>query len=224
MTQWKWPFRLQFSLLGFLVGVLVISLAISHWNTSRRLQETELKLRELRDQLAHLSIDDPIKFHAISVETDDEHTWKWLLFIPKGARYQWNLACENIPQNAPPAKAGVIGISNEPYWEQDNEVLVTARLQRADDGNWTLSVTSKIGNSRNQMSGAALQIPAEKLEWMTSVPATDGRVIGSKGTEVLESGQPIILLQKRACEIQPSGDYLPSAGPMPGFMIWLSPW
>jgi hypothetical protein len=224
MTQPRSLFRVQFSLLGFLVATLVVCLAISHWNTSRQLTAAQSELRQLRDELGYISIDDRSKFHAVALDTGEPNTWQWRLFIPKGAKYQWNLACQDIPQRSPPAKAGMTGVSNEPYWERDNEVLVTARLREVDHGNWTLSVSSKIGDSRSQMSGATLKIPAERIEWMQSVPSTDGQVIGSEGTDVRDPSGPIILLQRRACEKQAGGSYSPSAGPMPGFMIWLSPW
>lgn len=102
--------------------------------------------------------------------------------------------------------------------------MVTARLREADEGNWTLSVTSKIGDSKYQMSGATLEIPRDKIEWMTTVPVTDGQVIGSKGTTVREADGSIILLQRRACEKRPIGSYQPSNESMPGFMVWLSKW
>jgi hypothetical protein len=100
--------------------------------------------------------------------------------------------------------------------------VLTARLREGQDGNWTLSIMSKIGDSKHQMSGGTLKIPREKIEWMSSVSATDGQVLGSCGTDVREVDGPIILLQRRACEKQPDGSYQPSNGPMPGFMIWLS--
>ena len=90
--------------------------------------------------------------------------------------------------------------------------------------NWTLSVTSKIGDSKYQMSGATLEIPRDKFQWMSAVSAFDGRVIGSNGTAVRETDGPIILLQRRACAKQPDGSYQPSVDPMPGFMVWLSKW
>ena len=115
-------------------------------------------------------------------------------------------------------------VSNEPYWDTENEVLVTARLRQQEDGDWTLAVSSKIGDSKNQMAGATLKIPADKIQWMSTVPSTDGQVIGSKGTAVRNPDGPIILLQRRACEKQPNGSYQPSQSTAPGFMLWLSRW
>ena len=112
-------------------------------------------------------------------------------------------------------------MSNEPYWETDKEVLVTAKLRRIDDEYWQLSVESRIGNTKHQMHGASLRIPNDKLRWTSEISSVDGRVIGSRGTVVRDPKGPIILLQRRPCERQPDGTYQPSPNPMPGFMVWL---
>ena len=214
-------FRPQMSLLTFLLLAALFCLGVSHWNNSRQLSTILPELRQLRDEQGQLSIEDESKFHAVALDSEP-NTWRWRLFIPKGVRYKWNIACEDIPQNSPPTRPGVSTVSNEPYWENDNEVLVTARLREGENGNWTLSVTSKIGDSDNQMGNTALKIPAEKIEWMTNVGSTDGRIIGSRGTVARDPLAPIILLQRRPCEKQPDGRYQPSEKTMPGYMIWLS--
>ena len=222
MNQDHKPFRPRVSLLAFLLAVTVVCLAVSHWQTSRQLASSQLELRRLRDEVGYLSVDDKSKFHAVALDTDEPNTWQWRLFIPKNHRYKWNLACENIPQHIPPAQAGSTTVSNEPYWETDNEVLVTARLRQNDNKSWTLSVSSKIGDSKHQMAGGTLTIPEDKMSWLGS--STDGRVVGSRGTAVRDPDGPIILLQKRPTDRRPDGSYGPSQGPMPGFMIWLSKW
>jgi hypothetical protein len=103
-------------------------------------------------------------------------------------------------------------------------VLVTATLRRHDDQQWRLSVESRIGESRHQMGGGSLEIPAEKLAWNnTPGPGFDGRVAGSSGTKLYEPSRPIILLQRRKLAKQADGSHAPSPDPMPGFMIWLQP-
>ena len=230
MNQEPAIIRPRFSLLTFLLCATVICLGISHWNTTRELASAQDELRVLRDEQGHLSIDDESKFHAVAIESPEPNTWRWRMFVPKGNRYKWNIACEKIPKNSPPSKAGVAGFSQEPYWETNNTVLVTARLFELEDGNWMLKVTSKIGGrskdsgreSKNQMSGATLKIPRDKIEWMSKTSSTDGRVIGSRGTVVRDPSGPIILLQQRPLEKQPDGRYRSSENPMPGFMVWLS--
>ena len=230
MNQEPAIIRPRFSLLTFLLCATVICLGISHWNTTRELASAQDELRVLRDEQGQLSIDDESKFHAVAIESPEPNTWRWRMFVPKGNRYKWNIACEKIPKNSPPSKAGVAGFSQEPYWETNNTVLVTARLFELEDGNWMLKVTSKIGGrskdsgreSKNQMSGATLKIPRDKIEWMSKTSSTDGRVIGSRGTVVRDPSGPIILLQQRPLEKQPDGRNRSSENPMPGFMVWLS--
>src|SRR5262245_6245067 len=152
MEQPPSKLRPRFSLLSFLLASATICLGVSHWNTSRQLAAARLELRKLRDELGYLSIEDRTKFHAVALQSGEPNTWQWRLFLPKGTSYQWNMACEQIPQSSPPARAGITATSNEPYWETASEVLVTARLREADNGNWTLSVTSKIGDAIHQMA------------------------------------------------------------------------
>jgi hypothetical protein len=185
-----------------------------------RLNEAERELRKLRSETGHLTIDDRSKIHVINVAVDEPNTWRWRLFVPKGQQYTWNLAAEDIPESDVPQRAAIRAGSNEPYWERDNEVLVTARLREEGD-HWRLSVESKIGDSKNQMSGGAMKIPAEKLAWNTEGASTDGQVAGSAGVEIFDPHDPIILLQRRPLALLPDGTYGPSPDPMPGFMIWL---
>lgn len=207
-----WRFR--FSLRWYLAGLLVLSLAVSHFLTSRQLGETRQQLVKLRDELGYLTIDDPAMVHAIALETHEPDMWRWRLYFPKGHRYQWRLAYEEIPSRGVP-RGGFTAVSNEPYWEKDSEVLVTAKLLRRDDGDWTLSVTSKIGGGGYQMGSVIMPIPAEKARWMSEVSVFDFSLLGDRGTKTLDPAGPIILLMRRPRGKQPGG------GPMPGIMVWL---
>jgi hypothetical protein len=217
------PPRAKFSLRTLLIVVAVICLAIGSYVVGRKLGTAEREVRKLRNETGVLTVDDPTKVHVIAVGVDEPNTWRWRLFIPKGHKYSWNIAAENIPRNKPPQKAGTSAHSSEPYWERDNELLVTAKLRQGEDGNWRLSVEPKIGDSENQMAGAALTISSEKMKWMTDgrASSTDGQVAGDRGVSVREPEGPIILLQRRPTERQPNGNDLPSPNPMPGYMIWL---
>ena len=216
--------RVRYSLGTLLIIVAVAGVIIGSYVVGTRLQQAERELRVLREETGRLTIDDRSQVHVINVAVDEPNTWRWRLFIPKGHKYSWNLAGENIPQLDVPQEAGVKVTSNEPYWERDNEVLVTASLRRQDDQHWRLSVESRIGESRHQIGGVSLEIPAEKLAWNnTPGPGFDGRVAGSSGTRLYEPRRPIILLQRRPLARQPDGSHKPSPDPMPGFMIWLQP-
>jgi hypothetical protein len=213
------PPRAKFSLRTLLVLVAVICFAIGSYVVGRKLSDADREIRKLRNEVGVLTVDDPTKVHVIAVNVDEPNTWRWRLFIPKGHKYSWNIAAENIPRHEPPPKSGTAGFSNMPYWERDNELLVTAKLRKGDDGNWRLSVDPRIGDSTSQLTGATLQISNEQIKWMTDGrgSGTDGQVAGDRGVSVREPEGPIILLQRRPTDA--SGQ--PSPNPMPGFMIWL---
>src|SRR5205085_11229962 len=108
-----------------------------------RLKQAERELQALRNETGQLAIGDRSQVHVINVAVEEPNSWRWRLFIPKGHKYSWNLAAENIPQFEVPQQAGIKAVSYEPYWERDNEVLVTATLRRQDDTHWRLSVESR---------------------------------------------------------------------------------
>jgi hypothetical protein len=212
--------------------VSVAGVIIGFYVVGSRLQRAERELQALRNETGRLTIGDRSQVHVINVPVEEPNTWRWRLFIPQGHKYSWNLAAENIPQLEVPQQVGVKALSNEPYWERDNEVLVTATLRplgvvpassAADDTHWRLTVESRIGDSKNQMGNASLKIPAEKLAWNTEGASTDGRVAGSRGTQLYEGRRAIILLQRRPVARRADGTYGPSPDPAPGFMIWLNP-
>ena len=215
--------RLQISIRTFLVVATIAILAVSHWNTSRQLQSAHVELRKLRDEAGYLTLEDRSLVHVMALESPEADAWRWRLFIPKGARYTWHIACEEIPMAAPPTLGKPwSSVSNEPYWNRDNEVLVTAKLLKNDDGNYTLSVRSKIGDSKDQMGGLAMQVPKEKLEWRSLSPSRHVHVLGKTGTETVEPDGPVILLFNRAMKRTPGGSAEIPDEPMPGFMVWMT--
>ncbi|MEX2316889.1 MAG: hypothetical protein WD669_07045 [Pirellulales bacterium] len=204
-------------MLMVIVSLLVV-VAVQSW----RLWKAEIELAQLRDETGKLTVDDRSKVHVIEVESDEPNTWKWRLFVPMGARYSWNLGYDEIPPEGLP-RAKMSGASNESYDEADKEVLITASLRQLESGDWILSVGSKIGNSQAQMGGASVKIPNVAMEWTRKVPSREGSVLGARGVETLNPGEPIVLLKWRSGEQKPDGLFGPSASPMPGYMIWMQP-
>ena len=58
-------------------------------------------------------------------------------------------------------------------------------------------MSSKRGDSKDQMGGATLTIPRDDMQWMSTVPATDGSVLGSAGVVAVDPAGPIVLLTRR---------------------------
>jgi hypothetical protein len=112
-------------------------------------------------------------------------------------------------------------VTNEPYWEGETEVLVTARLAQDSADTWRLSVDSSSAADGRGIGGTSLSIPDAALRWMREIPSSERGQLGSRGTTTLRPGQPIELLRVRTCVPDPNGGFIPSPAPQPGFMIWL---
>jgi hypothetical protein len=221
-------YRVTYSVLGLLLLVFAAALIVGYVVNTGRLRKAEQELQvarrelqALRQETGQLTIEDRTKFHAVTVPMDEPNTWRWRVFLPKGHRYAWRIATKDIPQNTVPSRdVGTAGITNAPYWETDNEVLVTATLRKTDEGDWRLAVLPVMGQGKHKFYGHAVTIPKEDLAWMFQVNA-DGQLLAHNGMVVRDPEGPFIFLQRRACERQPDGTDQPSPNPMPGFMIWL---
>src|SRR3954468_15087459 len=117
--------RPKFGLRALLIGMAVVCAAIGSYVVGRRLADAERELKTLRNETGALTVSDRSKVHIVAVDAGEPNTWRWRMFIPKGYKYSWHIADENIPKNSVPTGGGMAGYSNEPYWERDNEVLVT---------------------------------------------------------------------------------------------------
>jgi len=109
------PNRFRFSLRTIFIVLFVLCVALGYYLTSARMQNAEKELAVLRKEAGHLIVKDRKQFQAVAVDTDKPDTWRWRLFIPQGHQYSWNIACEDIPHNEVPQRAGATGVSNEPY-------------------------------------------------------------------------------------------------------------
>src|SRR5438045_7749692 len=108
--------RVRYSLGTLLILVAVVGVLVGSYVMGTRLRRAERELRVLREETGRLTIGDRSQVHVINVPVadvtgDEPNTWRWRLFIPKGQKYSWNLAAENIPQFEAPQQAGVKAVS-----------------------------------------------------------------------------------------------------------------
>jgi len=215
--------RFQYSLRAFLIVTTLATFAIYHWYTANRLRNAESAVRRLQDETGRLAIKDATLINLIAVDTSEANMWRWRLFIPKGKKYTWNVASEDIPFGKVPHQAGRTSVSNQRYWERDNEVLVTARLEELADGNYSLSVASRIGDSKDQMSGVTMDVPKEHLDWMVDSRSQQVDIAGKSSTQTFDPTMPIMLFSKRPMATSPNGEIDFDQGLTKGLAIWLEP-
>ena len=147
-----------------------------------KLHRAEAELRQLRNEVGYLSVDDRSKVHVIAVDMNEPDTWRWRIFLPQGVRYSWCLGFGDIPGKGVP-QPKLKHTSNEPYSDEDVEVVVTASLRQLDDGDWSLSVSSKIGTSHIRWAAPVRQSLPKKCAEFRKRRFTIRDTSGTRGTE-----------------------------------------
>src|SRR5687767_8697943 len=80
-------FRPRISLLTALLFITIAGMAIVIVQLWREVGPLRVEVRRLRDETGVLSVDDPTKIHAIQVQTENDLTWKWRVWIPENRIY-----------------------------------------------------------------------------------------------------------------------------------------
>jgi hypothetical protein len=163
------------------------------------------EVQGLRNEMGVLVVDDPAKIHAIQVNTRDELTWKWRVWIPAGRSYVIHTFSDGIPKNGFPQQSGSLFI-HEP-----GEQVIGYEIDRdRTNGKWygktTLAGTGSVGKDDHPW-----------VEWRTKT-STSGGV--PRDPRTFESGQSVELIRFR---ISQASDSSKIEDPSAGFMIWLEP-
>lgn len=198
------PRRPRFSLLALLLLTTVVALAVVVALQWRELQPLRDEVRRLRNEVGELTVDDPGKFHAIRVETDNRFEWKWRIWIPAGARYKLHAVSEAVPAAGYPEPEGTISLS-EPG---EHVVRYLIRRDPRDDrwyGALTVGTTS-VGKDRHDW-----------VEWNSTMSQSAGV---SRTTREFEPSETVLLYRLRVADSDKTDEI---ADPAPGFLIWLEP-
>jgi hypothetical protein len=102
-----------------IVGLVIVVAQL--WREVGPLRE---EVRRLRNETGRLFVEDKTKLHAIEVETDNELTWKWRVWIPENRTFVVHFTGENIPDGFPQRNRMSIGLS------EPGEQVITYRIQR----------------------------------------------------------------------------------------------
>lgn len=163
------------------------------------------EVRRLRDEMGVLVVEDPTKVQAIQVNTRDELTWKWRVWIPKGQSYVIRSYGDGVPKEGFPQNGGSMRIYNP------GEHVIGYEIDRdRTSGEWfgkmTLAGTGSVGKDNQPW-----------VTW-TSTSSTSGGV--SKSARTFEPGERIELIRHRVSQTVDSSKI---EDPAAGFMIWLEP-
>ena len=196
--------RPRFSLLTALLVTTIVGMAIVLVVQWRALGPLRAEVRRLRDEVGELSVDDPTKLCAIQVDTRDELTWKWRVWIPENRVYRLRLYGEEVPAKGFPNEGGTI------WLREPGECVVEYRITRDPrDGKWYGGLKAGPGSVGKDAQ--------PWVEWKSRTSTTGG--VG-KDTRSFEPDQRVELTRHRVSQADSSDDI---EDPAAGFMIWLEP-
>src|SRR5882724_1348501 len=99
--------RLRLSLLNLFCLTAIVALSIVIALLWREVVPLRTEIRQLRNEVGKLTIDDPTKVAVIQFhQNDDELTWRWRVWIPAGHSYRLRWIDAAIPRTEFPALGG----------------------------------------------------------------------------------------------------------------------
>jgi hypothetical protein len=214
------PRRARFSLLSLLLFTALVCLGISHFQTSRKLQETQQALAVANSELGSLTVEDQGRYAALSLPTFGPMQWRWRLHLPQGRRYRLRWAADNnVPESGIPQvpRSNQIELldqyakpiaTGEPF-------ILTMAVHKNNAGKWVLQAVLPTRSTAINIDPAP--------EWLDEEHSNGwgSRVMGSEGTESVALTEPLVLLRYRKGKEVPPGAVTIDMQPTDGIMVWI---
>jgi hypothetical protein len=203
----KRSWRPRLSLLSALLLITIIGMAIVIAQLWHEVGPLRKEVRDLRNEVGRLSIDDPTKVHAIEVRTNEQHSWKWRVWVPENEKVSFHTKWGNVPRTGVPANCPPAPLAPGEQW-------ITMRvMQDQQSKEW-------FAQYETNGSGFGLRIKNEDCWWNWSKDAMMAEGVQNQSVAQLDPKEPLILTRYRTV---PSGnsDDLRVDAPTPGFIIWL---
>lgn len=198
-------FRPRFSLQTALLLMTIVGMAIVIAQLWREVGPLRAEVKQLRNETGRLYVEDKSKLCAIQVDTKDELSWKWRVWIPENRTFAVNVTAESVPKKGfPQQNRGTIWLS------QPGEQIIEYHIQRDPrDGQWYGSLQGGSGSV-----GKDLQ---PWVNWPSRSSESQG--VGRR-TGVAKPGEPFVLMRSRVSQAKSSTQI---EDPAAGFMIWMEP-
>lgn len=214
--------RLRFSLGTMFVALLVLALVASNLFTSwhlyharqaNRVQQMEIGF--LLKELRFLDTSDQENVHIVALETYQELTWKWRIFVPEGKTQALKSMVGELPLGAFPETSRLM-------WIHPGQRILTCFVSRSANGEWMLTIRTEVDG---MVSESTSKIPDEKMAWFTQQGAThtSGVLPISKQQQTISGTNPFGLIWHRKYVGTKLNQRVDTAQPSEGIVFWLEP-
>jgi len=119
---------LRFSLASLLLAVALICVSVSHFRVTRENLRLKQENERLRVDLGYLNITDKDKVYLRRLETFEELTWRFRVFLPPNKRYRFSEDLGKVT-------------SSSTMEQHDTQFTLTVAIRRNPDGEWRLKTT-----------------------------------------------------------------------------------
>jgi hypothetical protein len=199
------PFRPRISLVSALLLMTIVALTVVVVLQWREVGPLRAEVRRIRDELGMLVVDDKSKIHVFRVNTRDDLTWRWRIWLPEGQVVKVHVT-DDIASNNGPTSFGT-------NWLRDpGEHVVEFRIDKdRQNDRWEGTLYGDDGSvgGYNQ----------PWVAWKSS--STNSSGVGTK-TRSYDPGKRIVLIRHVVTESAAAGKPKPATAPS-GFMVWIDP-
>lgn len=205
--------RPRFSLLTMILLTTIVGLTMVIVQLWREVGPLRKEVRQLRDEVGVITVEDPSRLHAIEVRTKDEMIWKWRIWVPESSKTVLKFLWGNVPLEDYPPVADITSDELRP-----GEQWITITVQKApgiDKWQYVLE--------RSRDSDFTVPISEDKQWFLTP---RDNFASGGVGTFTRmdddDDGRHTFLLKRHRVQLKRKPlSATDDPDPLPGFMLWL---
>jgi len=227
----------QFSLwrgLVLLAFVAVLTAAlVNAWKLRQatyQIAAASAEIRDLRNALGFLTVDDRELVHVKRIKTLDRLTWKWRIFLPAGYSPAFSYSLNDIKREGLPERQSCwfetpYGIETGPTLNlktpgkslaEPKEFTFTVAIRHDPQIGWML-VQGGFPNEQSMSSPIT-----EATTWIEHNPGLATAVTGGPDTASFGVDEPIPLLRLRVSRERDDGSsYLLVNDPVNGLVLWM---
>jgi hypothetical protein len=194
----------RISLMSALLLMTIVGMAIVIAQLWREVNPLRTEVRQLREQVGVLTIDDPSVVHVIGVPSDAEGVMKWRIYVPASKTVVLKARCGDVSRTGYPESKFQHNLGG---------------------GEQLLTITAKTNAGKGTSLVADIHAPQGNL--MITMAFTEDDLTGvfethrvSSTTEVLDKNETLELVRTRFAPPDNS-QLLGKDVPSPGYIIWL---
>ena len=130
--------RIRFSLATLVLGCALLGACGLLAMVFPEMHALRMENHKLRAEQGKLSVYDPSRIYALKLETYEELTWRWRIYLPNDRRYRLCISTKGLPQVSE-ATAVEGTISTDGDW---SESLLTVAVLKHPDGKWKVALSA----------------------------------------------------------------------------------